>query len=112
MRNKYGCKDVVLGLKKFTVNLEEWKFIQQLFSHFSEIMKWNKNAESTVGEYYRLYVKECVRRGTIAIDPNSVIPCGNLKIINCRRLHVEIPILMKEKLAEDFYQGIVFGVSE
>lgn len=111
LRSKFGCKEITFGLKKMRLKLEEWKIFYQLFPYFNDIMRWNKNAEKTVSEYYYSYVKECVRCNTMLIDPNNIIPCENQKIINLRRLQIEIPILMSEKLNDDFVQELLFGYS-
>lgn len=111
LRSKFGRKEITFGMKKISLKIEEWKIFYQLFSYFNDIMLWNKNAEKIVLEYYQSYVKECIRCNTMNIDACNIIPCKNEKIINLRRLHIEIPILMREKLNEDFVQELLFGYS-
>lgn len=112
LKNRKNQKEVSFGLKNVALNTAEWDVLQTLLVYFSEIMKWNKTCEKRVSEYYTSYVNECVRCNTISISSSQVLHSENNKSFNERRLHIEIPILMKEKLMNDYMQQCIFGFIE
>lgn len=111
LSNKTRGKAVSFGLSRVTLKQDDWKVLSLLTIYLNSIMKWNQTCETSVASYYFLYLKQCVKCNSIEISPHHILS-KEVAQYNITRLHIEIPILMKQKLQQDYVHYSIFGFVE
>lgn len=109
LKEKRGKKEVVFGLKKVTLNEIEWHVFFGMHHYINDVMRWYNAHGNSVSAYYLAYIDECVKQGTCSIDQNNILSVEGVNNFNVKRLHTEIPVLLKENLAEHFMNNYIFG---
>lgn len=92
---------MLLGYQRIGVNKDEWQNFKSLHEHVKAAYQLLQQSENYIAKYYQCYVEECQRLKVSSLGLDTTLLTDDSHLFDSRRFHGEIPIILKEKLAND-----------